>query len=151
RVTRTEGQTLVCCFSDPTDQVLDALGLRYSDLFDNPKGVKYEYDDGRIVVRSPDKDFKQYGNKQGNSLYRVNRAVEAIANGRPVLVVEGEKDVHAIEAAGGIAACTAMGAGKAKMFDFTPLRGGNITIVADKDEAGEKHAREVAATLLTLD
>ncbi len=151
RVTRTEGQTLVCCFSDPTDQVLDALGLRYSDLFDNPKGVKYEYDDGRIVVRSPDKDFKQYGNKQGNSLYRVNRAVEAIANGRPVILTEGEKDVHAIEAAGGIAACTAMGAGKAKMFDFTPLRGGSITIVADKDEAGEKHAREVAATLLALD
>ncbi|MCD2099617.1 DnaB-like helicase C-terminal domain-containing protein [Rhodococcus qingshengii] len=151
RVTRTEGQTLVCCFSDPTDQVLDTLGLRYSDLFDNPKGVKYEYDDGRIVVRSPDKDFKQYGNKQGNSLYRVNRAVEAISNGRPVFLTEGEKDVHAIEAAGGIAACTAMGAGKAKMFDFTPLRGGTITIVADKDEAGEKHAREVAATLLGLD
>lgn len=151
RVTSTEGKVLIKCFSDETDVVLERLGLSKADLFDDKRGIKYAYDDGRVVTRTPDKRFYQSGNKDGNSLYRASRIPEAITAGRTIFITEGEQDVHAIEAAGGIAACTAMGAGKAKMFDFTPLRGGSITIVADKDEPGEKHAREVAATLLALD
>lgn len=151
RVTRTEGKVLIKCFSDDTDTVLDRLGLSKADLFDDKRGIKYTYDDGRIVTRTPDKRFFQSGNKDGNVLYRASRLPEAIAAGRAVFVVEGEQDVHALEAAGAVATCNAMGAGKAHMFDYTPLRGGTVTIVADKDEAGEKHAREVAATLLALD
>ena len=151
RVTATEGRVLIYSHSDPTDQVLDALNLAKSDLFDDPRGVGYKYDDGRVVGRTPDKRFFQKGNTGGDSLYRASKLPSAVAEGVPILVVEGEQDVHALEAVGAVATCNAMGAGKARQFDYTPLRGGCVTIVADKDDAGVAHAREVAAILLALD
>lgn len=151
RVTNTEGRVLIHSHSDPTEQVLDALNLAKSDLFDDPRGVGYTYDDGRVVGRTPDKRFFQKGNTGGSALYRASKLPTAVAEGVPILVVEGEQDVHALEAVGAVATCNAMGAGKAKQFDYTPLRGGTVTIVADKDDAGVAHAREVAAILLALD
>ncbi|MCZ4506349.1 AAA family ATPase [Rhodococcus ruber] len=151
RVTATEGRVLIHSHSDPTEQVLDALNLAKSDLFDDPRGVGYTYDDGRVVGRTPDKRFFQKGNTGGSALYRASKLPTAVAEGVPILVVEGEQDVHALEAVGAVATCNAMGAGKAKQFDYTPLRGGTVTIVADKDDAGVAHAREVAAILLALD
>ncbi len=151
RVTAAEGKVLFKCFSEPEENILEKLGLTWADTFDDKRGIKYSYDDGRVVTRTPDKRFYQSGNKDGNSLYRAKRVAEAVAAGRTVHVVEGEQDVHAVEAVGGVATCNAMGAGKARQFDYTPLSGGTVVIVADKDDAGEKHAREVAATLLALD
>ncbi len=151
RVTATEGQVLIYSHSDPTDDVLDRLGVKKSDLFDNPKGVVYDYDDGRRVGRTPNKRFYQDGNTKGTALYRAAKLPEAIAEGRTVHLTEGEKDVHALEAAGAVACCTAMGAGNAAKFDFTPLRGGNVVIVADNDDDGIRYARTVAGKLIALD
>lgn len=151
RVTDTEGKALIRCFSDETEDVLDKLGLTWADTFDDKRGIKYTYDDGRVVTRTPDKRFYQSGNRDGGALYRASRLPAAVQSGRVVWIVEGEQDVHAIESVGEVATCNAMGAGKAKMFDYTPLRGATVKIVADKDDAGEKHARTVAATLLELD
>ena len=60
-----------------------------------------------------------------------------------VHVVEGEKDVLAVESVGGVAVCTAMGAGKAARFDWEPLRSRDILVVADRDKPVRKHAAEV--------
>ncbi|WP_329405484.1 AAA family ATPase [Nocardia vinacea] len=138
-----EGQVLIHCHSDETTAVLESVGLTMSDLFDSPKGVQYRYDDDRRVTRTPNKEFYQSGNTSGRSLYRAHRLADA-----PVVwFVEGEKDVHAVESLGAVATCTAMGAGKAKLFDLTPLYGKTVVIVRDMDDPGLAHATQVAELL----
>ena len=64
-----------------------------------------------------------------------------------VYVVEGEKDVLAIEAIGGTAVCSAMGAGKAHIADWSPLTGKHVIIIADNDDPGFNHAEDIADIL----
>jgi len=137
------GQVLLHSHSDPTDDVREALGLKLSDLFDEPKGVTYTYGDSRQVHRSPTKQFRQSGNTKGTQLYRAEKIPAATV----VFFVEGEKDVHALESAGAVATCIAMGAGKAHLFDLTPLYGKHVRIVRDLDEPGMQHAMDVAGIL----
>lgn len=142
-----DGQALAYCFAGcDTSDIVAALGLTMADLFDDPQGATYNYPDGRIVRRTPTKRFSQSGNKTDRSLYHADRVGEAPV----VYVVEGEKDVHAIEAADGAAVCSAMGAGKAKRFDWSQLGGKSFVVVADRDKAGYEHAREVAELLAPI-
>lgn len=138
-----EGQTLLHCFGGcETDDVLASLNLAKRDLFDNPRGATYRYDDGRIVNRSPDKRFSQAGNTKGKpQLYHLSRL--HVATDGIVFLVEGEKDVHAIESVGGVATCNPMGAVNFGKVDVEPLRGRSVTVVVDKDPAGMKWATEV--------
>lgn len=138
-----EGRTAFMSFADDKEQVLDALGLTWADLFDSPKGATYEYGDGRTVHRTPDKKFRQSGNTKGNSLFRAER----LADAEVVYVVEGEHDVLTLEAEGVAATCTAMGAGKAHLFDLTPLHGKDVRIVRDMDAPGKAHAIQVMELL----
>jgi len=89
-----EGQALVHCFAGcDTADVLAALNLTMGDLYDEPKGATYRYDDGRVVHRSPSKRFRQSGQTKGTAtLYRLSKVVGAVALGATVYVVEGEKD-----------------------------------------------------------
>ncbi len=139
-----EDRVLVNCHAgEQLDEVLATVGLQMRDLFDSPKGSTYRYPDGRQVHRSPEKKFIQSGNTKGRSLFRSDR----VHDSSTVFVVEGEQDVLAIEAAGGAAVCSAMGAGKAHLFDWEPLRDKRVVIVADRDEPGRKHAGDVAKLL----
>jgi len=139
-----EGRVLMYCHAgEQLDDVLAAVGLHKRDLFDNPRGATYSYPDGRRVVRSPDKKFWQRGNTKGRSVFRADR----IGGADTVFCVEGEQDVLAVESVGGIAVCSAMGAEKAYLFDWEPLRGRNAVVVADSDEPGRKHAAQVAGLL----
>ena len=54
----------------------------------------------------------------------------------------------AAEAVGAAAVSAAQGAGKAHLADWEPLRGKHVTVVADKDEPGRKHAEQVAGHAL---
>ncbi len=130
--------------------VLAALGMSARDLFDDDgmRGIyapkrDYRYPDGRVVHRKPDKSFPQSGNTKGNSLFHAER----IGDAETVYWPEGEKDVEAIEAGGGVAVCSAMGAGKAARADVSQLRGKHVIVVADKDEPGRAHARDIAQLL----
>ena len=60
-----------------------------------------------------------------------------------VFIPEGEKDVHALEAAGEIATCPPMGAGKWQPEYAAPLAGRDVLVVADRDEPGRDHAWQV--------
>ena len=131
---------LYCQAGCETENVATALGLTTGDPFDNRRDCTYEYPDGRVVHRSPDKKFRQSGNKKGQSLFRADRVTDA----ETVYVVEGEKNVLAIESVGGVAVCSAMGAGKAKGFDWSVLAGRHLVIVADRDEPGRRHAEDEA-------
>jgi len=149
---RDDGKgVVICCHASCSHiDVLDALGLKQRDLFDDPRmrdadrnDVTYVYFGGRKVHRKPDKSFPQSGNKADRSLYRV----EAIGNADTVYVPEGEKDVLAIESVGGVAVCSAMGAGKAHLADWFPLTGRHVIIIADDDEPGYRHAYQIAELL----
>ncbi|MBX9148240.1 AAA family ATPase [Rhodococcus qingshengii] len=142
------GQVVVHSYAnEDTSVVLNAVGLGVRDLFDSPKGVRYDYPDGRTVQRSVDKRFRQSGNTKPAglaSLYRADRLEPGVDL---VYVVEGEKDVHALESIGAVAVCSPMGAGKADRCDLSPLKGRAIVIVQDKDDPGRKHAEQVAGLL----
>ncbi|MCV7173077.1 AAA family ATPase [Mycobacterium manitobense] len=127
--------------------VTAAVGLQLRDLFDDDRmravyadTGTYAYPGGREVHRRPGKDFRQTGNKADRSLYHGDR----IADRSTVYVVEGERDVHAVESQGGAAVSPAMGAGKSHLADWSALKGKEVVVVADADEAGRKHAAEVA-------
>jgi 5S rRNA maturation endonuclease (ribonuclease M5) len=80
-------------------------------------------------------------------LYRLPRVLEAVKRGEDVMVVEGERDVHELERLGVVATCNPGGAGKWRDEFTETLRGAKVTVVADRDEPGRKHARRVAESL----
>ena len=130
-----DGKVILHCHvgCDPKD-VVAALGLRTADLWDEPRAANappsrevaaYDYTDeaGALlfqVVRYEPKAFRQR-RPDGNGgwvwklddtrrvLYRL-RVIEAVASDELVFVVEGEKDVHAVERAGYTATCNSGGA-----------------------------------------
>jgi putative DNA primase/helicase len=148
-ITGIEGQTLIHCHAGcQTTGVVAALGLTLADLFDEPRrGVTYRYGNGRTVHRTPDKRFYQRNTDRPPELYRLDKVKAAVTADKPVFVVEGEKDVHALETLGVVATCAPMGAGKWGKVDPSPLYGGRVLIVADQDDAGQAHARDVLASL----
>jgi putative DNA primase/helicase len=130
--------------------VLAKLGWTARDLFDDNEMREvysprrdYRYPDGRVVHRKPDKSFPQSNAKGRHALFHAER----IGDADTVYVAEGEKDVEAIEAIGGAAVCSAMGAGKGHLADWSPLTGKHVIIVADKDLPGYRHAFSLAKLL----
>ena len=87
-------------------------------------------------------------------LYRLPQVLEAIKQGREILLVEGEKDVETLVDRGYDATTHAGGAqskadGKPKWHPLHSeyLRGAEVLILPDNDEPGQFHARAVAAAL----
>jgi len=79
--------------------------------------------------------------------YRLPALKEAIAAGREILIVEGEKDVATAEALGFTATCNAGGTGKWRAEMAEPLTGADVVILADNDATGRNHADKVAGML----
>jgi hypothetical protein len=171
-VARGDDRILVHCHAGcTTEQVLLALGLTWADLYEHATNntgefvAIYDYLDerGRLlfqVCRTPDKRFVQRrpdGNgdwiwKLDNTrrvLYRLPLVVQAVKHGYPVWIAEGEKDADALEAAGVIATCNPMGAGKWRSEYAEALAGASeVVIVADRDPEGHRHAEQVRASLV---
>lgn len=147
-----EGQVLMHCHAGcDTADVLAALGLSLGDLFDDARGAAYRYDDGRTVTRTPDKRFRQSGHAPGVvQLYRLGRVSAAVRGGVPVYLVEGEKDVHAIESLGAVATTAPMGAANFAKVDTAPLVGAHLIVVPDQDASGAGWLRDVLALCLGL-
>ena len=153
-ITRIQGQVLVHCHAGcNVGDVLAALTLTAKDLFDEPRGATYQYTnlDGavlRTVTRTPDKKFWQGGETKGTStLYRLPEVTVAVRQEAAVYVCEGEKDVHALESVGAIATTAPMGASNWHKVDATPLWGGKIRVIVDRDDAGRKWGRAVRDSL----
>lgn len=167
-----DGRVLIACRAGcPTDAILEALGMTTRDLFHveladgrGPAVVaEYRYVDERgellfVVERRSPKGFRQrrpdgrggWVWKLGDTrrvLYRLPEVLAAAASGNTVYVAEGEKDVHALELAGVVATCNPAGAGKWRPEYGDMLRDAHVVIVADVDEAGRQHARQVLADL----
>lgn len=173
-----------CHAGCPPEDVASALGLSWEQLCaprEEPSGewtpfgeatAVYPYTDehGQIlyeVLRTLDKQFpvrvpdptKKSGYRWSlkdarRVLYRLPQTLDAVAAGRTVYVVEGEKDADRLAAVGCAATCNLGGAGKWRREYAEALRGARVVIVADNDKPNDKgrrpgleHARAVAASL----
>lgn len=176
--TGADGQTLLHCHAGcDLPAVTQALGVRLADLFREPIETesrqivaRYPYQDSNgtllyEVVRYTPKDFRQrrpdgnggwVWNLEGVTrvLYRLPYVARYVDAGEShVWVTEGEKDAETLTALGEYATTFVGGAGK---HHKTPgglellAKATRVTVVADNDEPGHRHARAVAADINTL-
>ncbi|MFG1943332.1 toprim domain-containing protein [Nonomuraea sp. NPDC048826] len=83
--------------------------------------------------------------------YRLPEVITAVRESRAVMITEGEKDAEALRARPGITAtCNAMGAGKWQPDFARYFHGADVSIVADRDQAGRDHAQAIVATLMPV-
>lgn len=80
-------------------------------------------------------------------LYNLPAVLRAVEAGQPVWVVEGEKDADTLIEKGIIATTTPNGAGTWLQIHTKALAGAVVEIIADNDEPGIDHAKNVAEEL----
>ena len=114
--------------------------VRYEAMGDKPKTFKQ---------RRPDGAGGWVWNLSGvrRVLYRLPELIAAVQQGKTVFVVEGEKDVESLHALGFAATCNPQGAGKWREEYSECLRGANVVILPDNDNAGRNHAAQVGQSL----
>jgi hypothetical protein len=169
-----DGRILLTCHAGAgcsKEAITAAVGATVADLFPEPPSTNghrrtvatYDYvsEDGILlyqVVRFAPKTFRQrrpdgrggWEWRIGTTrrvLFRLPAVLDAAKDGGTVYVVEGEKDVLALEAAGAVATTSPGGAGKWRPEYSKALRGANVVIVRDRDDEGRKHAAHVAEQL----
>jgi hypothetical protein len=110
------------------------------------------------VVRLEPKDFRQrrpdgrggwIWNLQDTRrvLYRVPELEQAVAAGETIYVPEGEKDVDNLRALGVAATTNPGGVKKWRQQYAEHLRGADVVVVSDSDDAGREHSELIAASL----
>jgi putative DNA primase/helicase len=80
-------------------------------------------------------------------LYGLSQIIEAVSLGKTIWLVESEKSVERLRDAGLAATCASEGAGTWRKEYSETLRGADVVILPDNDEAGMRHAALVAAQL----
>ncbi len=80
-------------------------------------------------------------------LYRLPSVLEAVAAGRLVFVVEGEKDADRLAALDLVATCNDGGAGKWGPQHTAALEGAHVVVIPDNDPKGREHAGQVCTAL----
>ena len=78
---------------------------------------------------------------------RLPVVIAAVAAGRPVYIVEGEKAADALAGLGVVATCSPGGANKWRAEYGKPLAGADVVILPDNDAPGRRHATAVAKAL----
>lgn len=99
--------------------------------------------------RRPDGNGNWIYNLEGVEpvLYNLPAVIEAVALGKLVCIVEGEKDADALKEAGLIATTSPMGAGKWRDSYSKVFSNAAVAIFPDNDEPGQRHAEHVAKEL----
>jgi len=163
-----EGRWLLKCHAGCSfDAIVAAVGLTPADLFVTPATMAtsrivstYDYHDegGRLlfqVVRFEPKDFRQrcpdgkgWTWKLG-TVRRVLYRLPDLQGKLTVYIVEGEKDADRLHALGFPGTTNAGGAGKWRPEYVRQLQAASIehiVVLPDNDDAGRKHAADVART-----
>lgn len=141
---------------------LDEMAATFGDRFQQ----RYVYTDP--ATERADLIVFRYRRNGGKAFAQAHPVVGGFAFGAPekpwpvynrarlraaesVVVVEGEKCVHALHEVGIIATTSPCGAGKAQHADWGPLAGRKVCLWPDNDEAGAKHMDDVERCLEQLD
>ena len=170
-----DGSPLVICRACGAGlaQVCEALGLDQADFLPyrgngRPATVAtypYRNEEGGLlfeVCRRSDKQFlvRRPDPSQPDGwawnlgatrrvLYRLPELRAAADQGGLAFVVEGEKDVHALERLGLVATSCAFGAGKWRDEYAESFRGlSRVVVIPDDDSGGRAHSEEVARSLI---
>jgi hypothetical protein len=167
----TEQQALLKCHAGcPFDEVVRAMELSPTDLFP-PKSTErrivaeYPYTDENgaelfQAVRYEPKDFRQrHKGPNGDWVWKMNgvrrvpyhlpEVLSTAQAGGAMWVAEGEKDVETLRKLGLTATCNPMGAGKWSSDYTAYFKGASAAyVIPDADEAGRRHAEDVATSLL---
>jgi hypothetical protein len=167
-----DGKVLLVCRSNHCtfQSICKALQLEERDLFPNCNGrpkkpeivATYDYTDeaGCLLyqsVRYEPKDFKQRRRGPGREwiwnlngvprvLYRLPEIVNAPEE-MTVWIVEGEKDADLLHEHELVATTNSGGAGKWPNNCNEVFRGRPVVVLPDNDDAGRRHARQVAKAL----
>jgi len=165
-----DGAVLLKCHAgcSPED-IVSALGMQMMDLF--PKKEKksgeivatYDYvnEEGKLIYqvcrmegkkflqRRPDGKGGWIWNLKGVKPvpYRLDRIVKANLE-MPIIITEGEKDVHTLEQQGFVSTTNSGGAGKWKPSFNRCLKGRRVLIIPDNDKPGMEHAAGIANSLV---
>lgn len=160
-----QGQTYLRCFSQDCklNDILKAIGVD-PDHGDKKGDTYYYYEDsdGNITFRvkkyyvNGEKRFTQeawnpsepggYAKTRKDVpliLYRLPRIIDAVRDGKTILLLEGEKDVHTAESMGFIATTNPGGAEKWRPEYCQILKDADLVIIPDDDESGQKHLAQV--------
>jgi Protein of unknown function (DUF3631) len=178
-IAHRDGRRLLNCHAGCSiDAIVAAVGLKISDLFDDdvrkqkangkshgsPFVAEYVYktadgEPSRKVCRTADKQFPQFrwtgsawqsGVKGAPVLpYRLPELIQASVE-TPVYILEGEKDCDALAKIGFVATTNPMGAGRWKSDLDRYFANRHVLIIPDNDDAGHKHAEQVARNLSAL-
>lgn len=104
-------------------------------------------------LRQPDANARggwKYNRKGARLvLYRLPQVLEAIREGKPIYIVEGEKDADNLAKLGLTATTNAMGAGKWLEVYGESLAGAkDVYIIPDNDDVGREHGMTVARSIV---
>ncbi len=173
--TGIDGRALVYCHAAcEAEAICEAVGLSLRDLMAersnrNDEATRgksrivatYDYRDeaDKIVfqvVRFEPKDFRQRRPDDNGGWNWKVKGIRVVPFLLPrivkhpnetAFVVEGEKDALALSKLGLVATCNSGGAGKWRAEHAEFLRGRHVVVLPDNDEAGGKHADQVARSL----
>jgi hypothetical protein len=101
---------------------------------------------------NPDHRGKWIYNADGVSAvpYRLPQLIEAIANNRPILIVEGEAKADLLWSWNVAATCCVGGAKKWKPEHSEYLRDADVYLIPDNDKTGWEHINKIGASLSTI-
>lgn len=168
------GRVVLTCYAGcSADAVVRAAGLRISDLFSHyqpPRARKkveatYDYMDeqGGLLYQAVRWTPKSFSLRHLNDLgewvngmdgvrlvpYRLPELIAAPPT-TTIWITEGEKHADRLAAAGLVASCNPMGAGKWKAEYSSYLASRPVVILQDNDQPGYRHAHQVAAAIVSM-
>lgn len=153
---------IFCHAGCSTEDIVEALGLKMSDLFGDPKVVaEYVYEDeaGKPVMRVLRWEPKSFTQERAGALpgtwkptlegltVRPLYHLPAVLTSSHVWLVEGEKDADRLWSIGEIATTGASGAAVWRPEWTAALTGRDVTMIPDADEAGLRRVETVRAEL----
>jgi hypothetical protein len=175
----SDSKIILKCFAGcPTQLIVDKIGIKMSDLFNDEKpqpkiyagterketeykyikNGEYQYSSVRIDTPGKQKSFViRVGNKNGfngveSCVYNYDLVAEAIAKGETIFIPEGEKQCDNMQKIGLIAVTNPLGAGhgKWKQAYSECFTWANVVVLPDNDEVGRVHAAEIVDGLKNI-
>ncbi len=166
-----EGIVVNCHSGCSFQEIIGALGVEAREMFwkgalgdsvGDPEAIYSYVDEAHTLlfqtVRFPGKKIKQRHRGEDEQwewnlkgvrrvLYRLPEVMQAVAQGQPVYITEGEKDADRLVAEGVCATCNPLGAGRWKEEYADFFFGARVIIVADRDEPGRAHANRIKESI----